>query len=185
VAGLFMSACNQQPENVKMYFNFDSLVNMQLEHLVRKNAVIEKKAVMGIHKDDSVFTPDSITWENELEIFRHLDVINKPVNTRIYVIKDGIADDRSNLTIRTYQATRNAQVRELKFYYQDTFDKLRKIEAVTNEFTTLYSNTRNLSMEFDQINSQVLLSRYAIEGRQKMILSDSVHFRVDVKVVLP
>ena len=66
----------------------------------------------------------------------------------------------------------------MKFYYLGQFKHLKKLEASYHEENTLYSTKLFLWMEFDDINSRMVLDKYGMEGIQKMVLSDSVPFSI-------
>lgn len=174
---LVFSCAENRATDSKKYFDFEKLVDDQISVLTDRGASVNKAAVVGEKKDESRFTPDSIGWTYELEIFRHLDVINKPVYVNAFDIED-IKDANSNLSVRSYKSTRDVQVAEVNFYYQDTFNKLRKITAVTRENTSLYTTTRNLEMQFDIDHDGILLTGYSIKGTQKLILNDTVNFLI-------
>jgi hypothetical protein len=117
-----------------------------------------------------------MAWRNELEIFSQLQVINKPINREFYIIDDGLFDPSSNLTVKAFSATENLPVRYLRVFYQESISKPRKIEALYDDRNQLYKSGRILEMEFQQIDNKSVLTSYAIEGGQKMILGDSVAF---------
>ena len=66
----------------------------------------------------------------------------------------------------------------VRFYYQNDFEKLKKIEANIVEKNLLYSNSRSLTMEFDEEDGKPLLIRYTMKGFQKMAFSEQVQFSV-------
>lgn len=178
-----LAGCSTQSPNIpKAYFNFDSLINTQVALLMAGHAVVEKSAVIDGKEDHSVFKPDSAMWAHEMEMFRYLDVINRPVNVGAYAVTDQERDPNSNLLVKSLEATRPAQVRKMKFYYDSDPAKLRRIEAVVEEQTTLYATSRLFRMEFDNHGTDMLLSRYSITGVQKIILSDSVSFAIAAEI---
>lgn len=180
----FMVSCVNQPaDSPRAYFDFDSLVNGQINQLIAANATINKEAQIDGKPDRAAYQPDSTLWSHELEMFRDLNVINKPVNKNNYEVQDGLKDDNSNLLTRTLSAKKNSQVEQLTFFYDGTIDRLRKIEADVKEETSLYSTFRKLKMQFDNNGEELLLSSYSIEGVQKIILKDSVRFAIHVQVL--
>jgi hypothetical protein len=174
VSGLF--SCQHSTIETRSYF--DSLSLAQIKLLCASKARVTKVASMGGKEDQSTFVPDTSAWENEMSVFRQLDVFQKPTYRDAYEIQDKMPDAKSNLLIRSYQATRNIPVMQLRFYYHEHFKNLKRIEAEYHERNSLYSTHRRLSMDFDEANGKPLLTRYSIEGVQKMILSDSVRFSI-------
>src|SRR5882762_6893664 len=155
VLTLFLS-CQKNSAHADSYF--DSLVMAQVAHLSNVKASVAKKATLDGKEDQSTFTPDSTTWENELGIFRQLSVFERPAYRQAYRIEDGMKDAKSNLIVRRYQATQLVPVPELRFYYFNQF--------------------RNLNKEFEDVGGKPILITYGIEGVQKMVLGDSVKFSI-------
>jgi hypothetical protein len=131
-------------------------------------------------EDDSSLILDSLKLANELDVFRQLDVINKPLYRTIYQIEDGEKDTKSNLLIRSYTAKSPSPVPFVKFYYRSSPRELKKIESFFHEENSLYDTRRNLLLEFDDSSGSLLLSGYQLSGAQKMILNDTVNFSVNV-----
>jgi hypothetical protein len=176
-----LSACNRTSlQYDKAYFDFDSLINVQISSLQKAQPTISKKSVINGKEDDSSFTTDSLKLSNELDVFRQLDLINKPLYRNAYEIKDGEKDTKSNLLIRSYTAKSPSPVPIVKFYYRSSPRELKKIESVFHEENALYDTRRNLVLEFDDSSGSLLLSGYQLSGTQKMILNDTVNFSVKV-----
>jgi hypothetical protein len=173
--------CKDQTQGPKLY-NIDSLVSEQVKFLTSAKPKLQKQAVLGINTDTLIYTPDSTGWSKELDIFRQLDAMNKPVNRGIYLVDDGLYDPGSNLTVKAFTALEPLPVRSIRVFYDTDINKPRKIEAVYEEANTLYSSTKNLLLEFQQIDNKTFLTSYSIEGGQKMILSDSVTFSVKGRI---
>jgi hypothetical protein len=175
------SSCNRANQKYdKAYFDFDSLINVQVSELVKVKMMIKKKSIVNGKSDDSSFVPDSLKLANELDIFRQVDLINKPLFRKSYEIRVGEKDTKSNLMISSYISRSPSPVPFVKFYYQPSPKVLKKIEAVFHEENALYDTRRNLTMEFDDSNGLILLRSYQLSGMQKMILSDTVEFSVAV-----
>ena len=116
---ILFGSCQQNSERTDSYF--DSLVAAQVAHLSKVKASLVKKATLDGKEDQSSFIPDSITWENELGIFRQLSIFERPAYRNAYRVEDGMKDGRSNLIIRRYQTTQKIPVPELRFYYFSQF----------------------------------------------------------------
>ncbi|MBN8576439.1 MAG: hypothetical protein KF775_06620 [Cyclobacteriaceae bacterium] len=188
VAGLLcicLVSCKQSKQvYVKAYFDFDSLVATQQARLLSVRATVIKKTTLNNQAEEATFIPDSLTWTKEFEVFRQLDVINKPGFKDTYKITDNEKDSRSNLLIRRYESTlANAPVPRVTFYYQDEFSRLHKLEASFREENTLFKTERKLMLEFDDAAGSHLLSQYRLTGVQKMVLGDSLRYSVEATVV--
>ncbi|HRI80115.1 MAG TPA: hypothetical protein PLR06_11320 [Cyclobacteriaceae bacterium] len=141
----------------------------------QRKRVLDKVADMGGTQSDTTFLPSVKGWETELEIFRELEKINKAASQGEYKIDDQVKDTKSNLFIRRYTAN-SEPVPIVEFYYQNEFPRLKKIEASIDERNALYSTCRKLKMEFEEgEEGHPLLTRYSVDGFQKMFLRDTVH----------
>jgi hypothetical protein len=176
-----LTACDRTSQKYdKAYFDFDSLINAQVIELRKAKSEINKNSTINGKHDNSSFVPDSTKLANELDVFRQLDLINKPLYRKSYDVKDWEKDTKSNLFIRTYTATTPSPVPYVKFYYQTSPREIKKIESIFQEKNSLYDTRRNLTLLFDDSSGVFLLTGYQIMGSQKMILSDTVNFSVDV-----
>lgn len=178
---LFVWGCKQSEVVYdKPYFDFDSLINRQQQELLTVKATLTKAVTLDTAKEEITFEADSLVIAKELDVFRQLDIINKPGFRDKYKISDGEKDSRSNLTIRKYEALeKKAPVQFVLFYYQNEFSRLHKIESTYREDNTLYGTSRDLLLEFDDASGKLLLARYRLTGVQKLILSDTITFSVD------
>jgi hypothetical protein len=173
-------SCNQTNLKYdKPYFDFDSLINAQVAELVKAKASLSKTVLLDGKSEQSTMKIDSTIIAHELDVFRQLDLINKPLYRDAYEISDGEKDSRSNLLVRKYKSKKSSPVPFVNFYYQNDFLHLKKIESYYDENNTLYSTKRQLLLEFDDTSGHFLLSRYELTGAQKMILSDSVKFSIE------
>ena len=174
-------ACTQEQKSIQKYFDFDGLIDDQISQLSQRGRVLEKVAAMARDQTDSTFLPSVKGWESELEIFRDLEMINKPAYRDVYRIEDPLEDTKSNLKIRRYVAS-SAPLHLINFYYQNEFTRLKKIEAYITEKNLLYATSRTLVMEFEEEDGKPQLIRYSMNGFQKMVFSDTVRFSVQGQV---
>jgi hypothetical protein len=171
-----LTSCTQQKiATTETFLNFDSLINTQLQRLENHGYELNKSVQIDGKQEDTRFVPDSAQWASELEIFRQLDAVNKASFRNAYVVSD-TRDTNSNLTIREIKAEQDAPVSLVRLYYLRTPADIRKIEATWFEETALYTNTRRMIMEFESIGTGLTVNRYRVEGFQKMVMDDSVHF---------
>ena len=184
VVAVLLSSC--KPENqTAILYPIDSLLDGQVDELVQARATLTKFAMIGDKADTTTLAqPDTMAWEKEFEIFRELNLLNKPANQNLYLIDDNLYDPGSNLTVKAFTSTEPTPVRSMRVFYEQSVLKPRKIEAVYEEGNALYSSSRQLSLNFQEINNKSVLTSYSIDGGQKMILSDSVSFTVRAKIQL-
>ncbi len=174
---LLTAGCVQTEPANKKEFDFDVLLDEQVRLLSQSGAVLEKSAMMEGQTSDTTFLPTAEGWQKELELFRQMDLLNKPANLRSFVKRDSIKDSKSNLRIREYTSA-SAPLSQMKIYYLDNFSRLRRIEAVINDRNLLHMTQRRLQLYFEEDNQKPLLNSYAVEGYEKMILSDTVRYSI-------
>lgn len=177
-----LSACNRSNLTYnKPHFDFDSLVTHQLKWLSPLGDSIKKIAVMDGKQDASAFQATEEALRHELDIFQQLDVINKPIFKKAFLIS-AEEDTKSNLKVRLYQFNQQSNIKSpvdfVRFYYLNDIHHLKKIESVYQEENALYFTKRNLTVEFEEKADRSMLKRYSISGVQKMILNDSVKFTI-------
>jgi hypothetical protein len=173
-----LTSCSERKKTKPLY-PVDSLLNAQARYLSEKKAIVRKVVILdGKEEEISVSPKDNTAWRNELEVFTALDVINKPVNRGYYSIEE-FSDSRSNLMVKSFTTKEeDLPVKYFKIYYQNKPERLRKLEAHFNELNSLYKSSRELTMDFQQFGDTVVLTSYNIVGGQKMILDDSVQYRI-------
>jgi hypothetical protein len=176
---IFLLGC--RPGNLKEYdkpyFDFDSLLNQQVERITEQRHSIRKISTMDAQQDTVNFALDSARLAHEWDVFRQLDDINKPLFKGMYKISES-GDPKSNLMIRSYVAQVKSPVPFVHFYFHSKFKNLKRIESQYMEKNALYFTKRNLTLSFEKETDGNLIRHFSIEGAQKMILSDSVKFSI-------
>ncbi|GHM99664.1 hypothetical protein WSM22_11540 [Cytophagales bacterium WSM2-2] len=176
-------SCNRQNLKYdKPYFDFDSLVHVQMINLGNSKVTVIKTSALNGRRDSTSIVPDTAQWKHELDAFQQLDVINKPSFKDAYHYSEA-KDVHSNLQVRTFLTHEKSAVPWVKFYYLGDLKKLKKIESVYNERNAMFSSGRKLTLEFDNLENELVLMHYQVKGYQKMMLSDSVLFQLDGKIV--
>ncbi|MFZ2906938.1 MAG: hypothetical protein WAZ98_12095 [Cyclobacteriaceae bacterium] len=185
--GLFflLFSCEQETRRPHAYYPVDSLIHAQVKLLQKSGAVLTKKAEIDGVEDETSFTPkDSTAWANELDIFFELSLINNPIHAGKYVVENGLNDQNSNLSIRSYTGKNVLPVVYLKLFYLDKPSNIRRMEALYREENALLKGSRLLILEFQEIRDQTVLTSYSIEGSQKMFLGNLVQFSIKGTITL-
>jgi hypothetical protein len=174
---LLFSCGRENLQYKKDYFDFDSLINQQIKVLAASNISIHKNASITDSTTTGMAVADSAALARELDIFRQIDLINRPLFKGKYAMSEG-PDTRSNLIVRTYSPTIPSPIKEVRFYFLENFKRLKRIEVRYEEDNTLYYTRRDYVLEFVD-TTPVLLQKTTVKGIQKMILNDSVSFSVE------
>ncbi|CAN5396062.1 hypothetical protein BH10BAC4_BH10BAC4_01310 [soil metagenome] len=185
---LLMATCSHEQKITAKTFDFEHLINEQVNELSQRGRILDKTGKVSNKKSDTTFVPTKSAWQAELEIFQQLNDINRLVGRSKYKITDPLEDTKSNLKIREYVASKPKgdawtsetlpSINSMKFYYHDDFSQLKRIEATIAENNMLYSNSRDLIMEFEEEDGTPVLNRYSMFGFQKMMFRDTVRFSI-------
>src|SRR5690606_4169452 len=177
---LLLAACERKAQRrAQAFYDLDSLLNTQITRLVELQPSLEKEAVINGESAKVVLRDlDSASWAREFEIFRQLDLNEKTRNASQYRGEHGLRDATSNLAIIQYTAMQPLPLSYVRIYYQDTPEKIRRIEGEIFEENRLYASGRFLAMEFTDMNGGLAVVGYEIRGGQKMILGDSMKFAI-------
>ena len=119
LVSVFVSVSCESEKQPATFYAIDSLISGQINYLTEMKAGLFKEALLSGKTDTVRFTPaDTVGWKKELDVFRKLDEINKPVNKGRYEVSDGLLDPSSNLTIKEFKSKEPLPVLYLKIYYQ-------------------------------------------------------------------
>lgn len=177
--------CEDPGKTTTSFFSVDSLVSAQTAYLRAANAAVAKVAFIGNEKSEQEFKPDSLQWEEEMRIFRHLEVINKPVYRDIYEVTTS-PDKNSNLTVRRFIASdEDSPVTHFSIYYLNHPTRIRRLEARYEERNVMFSGKRDLVLEFGERERMPYLSAYSVKGGQRMFLGDTVQYVINGRIILP
>ena len=158
------------------YYNVDSLIRSQVALLDSTRPSLEKYAWLEDEPDTITFSPDSAEWGRELEIFLQID-LNKPVLRDAYTVSNETGSEGEKIVAYIAKEAKDVQVDTLELYFQG--DRLRKIEGSYRDNSILFDTFRKVVLQFEDFEDAVRVRAYQIDGAQKMILQDTVRYRID------
>ena len=184
-------SCSNKQKKTSSLFDVDSLIQAQVQYLSKEHAGLNKISSLGDSSSSISLVPKDITaWKKELEIFSVLQLVNKPINRNSYMVEIE-PDTRSNLLVTTFAIKpslpadeKDLPIEYLKIYYQESPHKIRRIEGQYREFSMMYKTSRVLRIEFQPVNDTMILTSYSISGGQKMLMGDSVQYKINTTVTL-
>ncbi len=174
-----LAACApQSPVNElgkKPYFDVPSLVQQQLQWLDSLNPPVTLRASISGQTQAQTVQKDSTAWAEAFDLFRQAD-INKPVLQGTYEETDSATQD--SLRVRTYRAKQasTAEIPYLRVFYRDSLANVYRIETMFQEDNVLYSTSRKMWMAFALRQGKPRVTVFETEGKQKMMLRDSVTY---------
>lgn len=169
-------------KNTGVYYDLVSLLDHQVVLLDALQPTVEKITVIDGNREVKAVQLDSAGWVRELEIFYGAD-INEPVLRDAYVREEGIAGD--SLNVITYRALDSQKVKIdcLSVFYHHGEDSPAYVKALYKENNALYEAERILKLSFDDLQDPPVLRTYSIEGTQKMLMKDTISYKVEAKIV--
>lgn len=167
-----------------LFYPVDSLLNVQTRFLSESGAVLNKTAAMGNEVSSAEYVPPGEdAWKKELEIFYHINTLNKPVNKSSYVVSDEV-ENSTSLKVKTFTAKEDLPVQLLRVYFKTDPDRPARIEARLREENSMYEGTQQLEMQFEEVDDKPVLKKYSVTGGQEMFLADSVQYRITGDIMI-
>lgn len=163
---LMVSACNRmKPDQIAIskYPEIDNLFQNQADLLVGKK--LRKEVWLEEESEEQVLTMDSASWEKELSFLEEINP-NQPE----YVGAFGESSDQGKLML-TLDVGERGVLKMLEF---ESTDEISSIKATIHEDKDVYVHHREIELKF----SNQILSSYSIEGYQKIMLKDTVRFKI-------
>ena len=170
---------NNTPGKIKLYFPVDSVLIQQKELLEELNPVLQKVAWVDQKMDTTTMRLDSAGWAKEMQIFDDIS-INKPALRDSY-LKDTV---NSNNGISINYSAREDLKEDLEIEYMhihfDPKKQLKKIELLYKEKSSLYKAKRLMELNFSE---KERFSSYHVEGYQKIVLKDTIRYRINASII--
>jgi hypothetical protein len=121
---------------------------------------------------------DEVDWEKELAIFQEVD-LSRPALRDFYREERHTLPNGSTVSIFTKDAQAAAPVERLQLTVSP-FQKLEHLEAVVLEENLLFYSKRNITLSAEPGSGN--LTSYRVEGVQKLVLGDSLRYRIDANL---
>lgn len=173
--------CGGEVRRDNQLFNIDSLLNAQVALLDKTRAQGIKQATVD-GKRDSAIVSGSQQWQVELEVFRELDMINRPANREQYEMKVTTTDSLKTVSYQPRDGSKKL-ITLMITYGPDS--SLRRIEAAHENRTAIFSTHSSMYLAFADHKGASLLSTYRLSGSQHLLLGDSVAYILEGTVVVP
>jgi hypothetical protein len=176
---LAMAGCSGGTENedkIKTYFDVQSLFVGQPTLL--RNLTFTKKANIDGQSEEKAVSFDSLGWAKELAMFANMD-INKAVYVGAYEIEETKTEKGKEISYKRKPGTVSGVV-----WITVEFDKQGnplRFSGLFQEQNALYQNERKLSADFALNNGKAVLSSYTIKGYQKILMKDTVQYKIELK----
>lgn len=172
----------KKSEKVVFYYDLENQISNQIALLTNKKAEINKTVILDGKLSETSYRPDSAQWADELNLLLSID-INMPKYQGLYtqLVEN---DKNSNLKICTFshQLNDNVRVPYIKIYYLENINEPKKIEGEFIEHSSVSDSYRKISVDFELIEDNNIMTGYEIDGYQKLLTIDSVTFQLSAKL---
>jgi len=176
---LVLTGCSGDAEDedkIKAYYDVQSLFVGQPTLL--RNSTFTKKANIDGQSEEKTVAFDSLGWSKELAMFANMD-INKAAYVGAYDIEETNAEKGKVISYKRKAGTVSGVV-WITVEFDQQNNPLR-FSGLFQEQNALYQNERKLSADFAIHNGRAVLSNYTIKGYQKILMKDTVQYKIELK----
>ena len=171
VIALFVLSCQERVlTQSSSQINIDSLLHYQIEFLSQRKVSLLKNSV--INRDSASTSISDVNWETELESFRAIDLLNKPIYADQYEIELD-QDIKSNLKVKTWTAKRPLPLRSVRVLFLENPYQIKSLEAEIAQENRLFNSSKTLTLDFNVLGIKASIISYRIRGQQKFFGGDS------------
>ncbi len=175
---LLFIGCNNpaQSDLPPVYYDVAGFVNQQISDLSTRKPAVQKVVQVGHERSQQATR--TINWQRELELFLQAD-INKPALRSSYAIA---RPDSLTYQYTLKDSEERLTVRSLSVQVDSLTRQPRRIEAVLQTNNPLYASERHLLLETRPTGAGWQISRYKLDGFQKLSFFDKSEFMVEGQV---
>ena len=181
VALTLFSCRKQLPVLPVLQINVDSLLDYHIRNLRSGDYSLEKVSRVGNHKATTSTHSKEINWSNELEAFRLISLINKPIYSDRYEVREA-PDEKSNLTIKSWTAKEPLPITSLKVFFLKQPYQIKRMEAVIEQSNFVFSSSKELSLDFHVLGTRPTPGGYKISGQQKFFWEAPQYYSLEAIV---
>lgn len=176
---LFLVSCGKRSTNLQLssQINTDSLLDYHISVLSNSNALLTKSLKINNSVQTADVDDSKINWANELESFRTISLINKPIYLTSYNITFE-NDKKSNLLVRKWEVKQDLPLKKLKIYYLKDLSQIKRLEATIEQRNFVFSSTKQLSIDFGVLGADRMVDDYEVSGHQKLIWGEPQDFSI-------
>jgi hypothetical protein len=156
------------PKDISSYYNLDSLLNAQVDELVRINPQVTKKVSIDGLSESLMLRLDSIQWTKELAAVRDLEL-----NRAKFI---GALDIENTAGVLRYtpKPSEDIPVKWVEYHFDQEGITALKGKYVDDKASTIYTTVRNVELLFDHGK----MKSYKYSGYQKMVLKDTTWYEI-------
>jgi len=158
-------------------YNLTAYLQRQKQLLQAEKPMVLKSVATEGQPVETIET-SAIDWQDELAVFEETD-LNRPALQEYYSKKEQVLED--GRIVVEYNRAEDAEPLVHYLRLELTPErKLRQLNALIQDQNVLFYTRRNVQLTADSASGNI--SGYRISGVQKLVLSDSLHYRVDANL---
>lgn len=156
----------KEAQTVNRYYDVDSLITSAIAKSLPEDKVLKvsKEVEIDGEKESKEFSYDSIALENELRLFRQMD-INEPAFAFSY------DEEKGEGMIRYQLKSKEKQTGITKLSVTKNANQ-QVIEGLFSENNQIYYTSRKLKLRIEN----GMIKSYEMAGKQKMMLKDTIYY---------
>ncbi len=158
-------------------FVLTDYLNKQIARLQQEQPPV-LKSVIAKGQPAETMQLERLDWEKELAIFQEVD-LSRPALRDFYTEERHTLPNGSTVSIFTKDPDASAPVERLQLTVSP-MQQLEHLEATVLEENMLFYSTRHITLMAEPGTGN--LSSYRVEGVQKLILGDSLRYRIDANL---
>ncbi|WP_125185435.1 hypothetical protein [Botryobacter ruber] len=158
-------------------YNLTDWLQQQTQQLQATQPMV-LKSVKTAGKPAETIETSQVNWENELAAFQAVDLSRPALNDLYTESRKTLENGNTEITF-TKSEVAATPVQTLQLQVTPS-GQLQRLEARVLEKNMLFYSRRNMLLLTNPANGN--LASYRIEGVQKLILGDSLHYYVDANL---
>ncbi|MBC5994068.1 hypothetical protein [Pontibacter cellulosilyticus] len=136
------------------------------------------KTVTTENKPSETVETDEINWEDELSVFEQLD-LNKPTLAEYYT-KEVFELESGGYAVEYKKLEESEPLVHYLYLSFAPNRQLMEVNAILQDQNPLFFSRRKVQLQAEPGTGNI--SSYSIKGVQKLIFSDSLHYKVDANL---
>lgn len=158
-------------------YNLSAYIAQQQQRLQAEKPMVLKSVTTEEKPTETIQTTE-IDWKDELSVFGETD-LNRPALQEYYIKEERVLEDGS--IVLEYTKVEDAEPLVHYLRLEMTPDRvLRQLNALIQDQNILFYSRRNIQLTADPSSGNI--SGYRVQGVQKLVLSDSLHYQIDANL---
>jgi len=179
---LAMAACERPappaaPAGGAGPYDLTAYLQQQKQRLQAEQPMLLKSVQTGKQPTETIET-GQVDWEDELAVFEQA-ALSKTALAEYYTRQEQVLPDGRIAVTYHKRPDAESMVRRLQLILTPG-QKLHQLQAQLQDKNWLFFTRRNVQLEADPATGNI--SAYSVEGVQKLIIGDTLHYYIDARL---